>query len=74
MRLENPTVSDAAADIREQDARIRQLSNDAMLKVLEALKRDQEIRHAPFTVLAAGLAGGAAVLGAALALLKFLIH
>ena len=67
-------MSDTAAHIREQEARIRQLSNDATLKVLESLKRDQEIRHAPFTLFAAGLAGGAALLGAALALLKFLTH
>ncbi|HZL00185.1 MAG TPA: hypothetical protein VFC47_09800 [Caulobacteraceae bacterium] len=67
-------MSDISADIREQEARIRQLSNDAMLKVLETLKRDQEIRHAPFTLLAAGLTGGAALLGVALALFKFLTH
>ena len=67
-------MSDTAADIRKQEARIRQLSNDAMLNAFDMLKRDQEIRHAPFTLLAAGLAGGAALLGAALALLKFLTH
>lgn len=71
-------MSDTAADMQEQEARIRQLSNDAMLKALESLRREQEIRHAPITlfagILAAGLAGGAALLGAALALLKFLTH
>jgi hypothetical protein len=60
--------------LREQEARIRQLTMDALLKELDSLKRAQDIRFAPWTLLATGLGAGAALFGAALALLKWLSH
>jgi hypothetical protein len=42
-------MSDATRDqaFREQDARIRQLQADALLKMMDILKRHQDIRYAP---------------------------
>ena len=58
--------------VREQEARIRQLEMDALLKAIDTLKRSQDIRFAPLTLLIAGLGAGAALFGAAIALLKWL--
>lgn len=58
--------------LREQEARIHQLQADVMLKLLDSVKRAQDIRFAPFTLLATGLGAGAALFGAAIALLKWL--
>jgi hypothetical protein len=59
-------------DLREQEARIRQIENDAILKAWEAVKRAQDFRFAPVTLLATGLGAGAALFGAAIALLKWI--
>ena len=64
-------MSDATNyDLREQEARIRQLQNDAMLKALDSVKRAQDIRYALATLVVTG--AGAALFGAAVALLKWL--
>jgi hypothetical protein len=60
------------ATIREQEARIRVLQNDAMLKILDSIKRDQDIRFAPYTLLATGVGASAALFGAAIALVKWI--
>ncbi len=59
-------------DLRGQQARIQQLQNDALLKALDSLKRVQDIRYAPVTLVAASVAGVAALFGSALAFLKWL--
>jgi ribosome-binding protein aMBF1 (putative translation factor) len=35
--------------LREQEARIRVMQNDAMLKLLDSIKRDQDIRFPPYS-------------------------
>ena len=66
-------MSDATDyDLREQEARIRQLQNDALLKALDSVKRAQDIRYAPATLVVTGIGAGAALFGAAIALLKWL--
>ena len=58
--------------LREQEARIRQLQNDATLKMLDSLKRAQDIQYAPYTLVLTGVGAAAALFGAALAVLKLL--
>ena len=65
-------------DLREKEARIRQLMADAMLKELDAVKRWQDIAFTPrtfwvsaFAAAAAALGAGAALFGAAIAFLKW---
>ena len=60
------------SDTREQEARIRQLISDALLKELDSLKRMQDIRYAPLTLVVTGVGATAALFGAAIALLKWL--
>ena len=62
-------IEAAEADAREQEARIHQLQNDALLKALDSLKRSQDINYAPLTLLATGLGAGAALVGAGAALM-----
>jgi hypothetical protein len=59
------------ATLREQEARIRVMQNHAMLKLLDSIKRDQDIRFAPYTLIATGVGTAAALFGAAIALLKW---
>ena len=66
-------MSDATDfDIREQEARIRQLQADAILKAFDTIKRAQDIRYAPVTLVATSVGATAALFGAAIALLKWL--
>lgn len=60
--------------LQEQEARIHQLQMDVVLKALDLVKRAQDIRFAPWTLLATGLGAGAAIFGAALALFKWIGH
>jgi hypothetical protein len=62
----------ADQDLREQEARIRQLQMDAMLKAFDTIKRAQDIRYAPVALVATGAGAAAALFGAAIALLKWL--
>ncbi len=59
-------------DIREQEARIRQLQVDATLKAFDTVKRAQDIRYAPITLVVTSVGATAALFGAAIALLKWL--
>ncbi len=59
-------------DIREQEARIRQLQADATLKAFDTVKRAQDIRYAPITLVVTSVGATAALFGAAIALLKWL--
>ncbi len=59
-------------DTREQEARIRQLQADAILKAFDTIKRAQDIRYAPITLVATSVGATAALFGAAIALLKWL--
>lgn len=45
---------------------------DALLKLFDVLKRDQDIRFAPVTLLLTGFGTAAAVIGATVALVKLL--
>ena len=66
-------MSDTAGyDIREQEARIRQLQSDATLKAFDTIKRAQDIRCAPITPVVTSVGATAALFGAAIALLKWL--
>lgn len=66
-------MSDTADhDIREQEARIRQLQADATLKAFDTIKRAQDIRYAPITLVVTSVGATAALFGAAVALLKWL--
>jgi hypothetical protein len=58
--------------LREQEARIQLLQNDAILKALESVKRAQDIRYAPYTLIATGVGATAALFGAALAMIKWI--
>ncbi|MCG7357093.1 hypothetical protein MHL39_10630 [Roseomonas mucosa] len=60
------------ADIAEQQARIAQLQADAMLKLMDVVKRDQDFRFAPVTIVVTSVGAGAALFGAAIALLKWI--
>ncbi len=66
-------MSDTADyDIREQEARIRQLQADAILKAFDTIKRAQDIRYARVTLVATSVGATAALFGAAIALFKWL--
>jgi hypothetical protein len=65
-------MSDASQTFAEQNARIQQLQADALLKMMDILKREQDIRYAPFTLIFTGIGTAAALFGAAIALLKWL--
>lgn len=68
-------MNDSTADeraIREQETRIRQFHADAMLKLMDAIKRDQDIRFGPAQLAMTSIAATAALFGAAFALLKWL--
>lgn len=66
-------VSDyTEADAMEQQARIHQLSNDAILKEWEAVRKAQEIRLTPISLIITSVGTVAAIFGAAAALLKWL--
>lgn len=65
-------MSDTSQSFSEQNARIQQLQADAMLKLMDVLKRDQDIRYAPLTLIFTGFGTCAALFGAAIALLKWL--
>jgi hypothetical protein len=58
----------------EKETRIRQMLADIMLKELDSVKRWQDIRYAPFLLAASGFGAGAAMLGASVALGKWLAH
>jgi hypothetical protein len=62
----------ADRDLREQAARIRQLQVEAMLMAFDTIKRAQDIRFAPITLVATSVGATAALFGAAVALLKWL--
>jgi len=63
-------MSDATAE--ELNAQIQHMQADVMLKLMDILKRDQDIRFAPFTLLLTGIGTGATLFGAAIALLKWI--
>jgi len=63
-------MSDATDE--EYNARINQMQADIILKSMDILKRDQDIRFAPFTLVFTGIGTGAALFGAAIALLKWI--
>jgi hypothetical protein len=65
-------MSEATQSAFEQEARIRQLQADAIRKIMDVLKRDQDIRYAPFTLVFTGIGTGAALFATAIALLKWL--
>ncbi len=44
-------------EFAERSAKIQQLQADAMLKLFDVLKRDQDIRFAPLTMLLTGFDG-----------------
>jgi hypothetical protein len=56
----------------ERQARIDQLQADTMLMAMDTVKRMQDVRFAPYTLLATGVGAGAALFGAAIALLKWI--
>jgi len=63
-------MSDATDE--EYTARIRQMEADTMLIVMDTIKRSQDIRFAPYTLALTGVGTGAALFGAAIALLKWI--
>jgi len=63
-------MSDATDE--EYNARINQMQADIILKSMDILKRDQDIRFTPFTLVFTGIGTGAALLAAAFALLKWI--
>ena len=48
------------------------MQTDAILNGMEILKRAQDIRFAPYTLALTGIGTGAALFGAAIALLKWI--
>jgi hypothetical protein len=59
-------------EFAERSAKIQQLQADAMLKLFDVLKRDQDIRFAPLTMVLTGAGAAAALIGATVALVKLL--
>jgi hypothetical protein len=59
-------------DLFEQEARIRQLLADELLKETEARKRWQDFQHAPIALAATCFGAGAALVTALVALLKWI--
>jgi hypothetical protein len=62
----------ADQNLREKEARIRQLQMDALLKAVESIERLPDMRYAPITLVAMGAGAAAILFGAAAALLKWL--
>lgn len=56
----------------ETEAKIIQLLADAMLKDVERIKRLQDIKFAPITLVLTGAASAAALIGAGVALTKWI--
>ncbi len=65
-------TSPAPDEFAERSAKIQQMQADALLKLFDVLKRDQDIRFAPVTLLLTGFGTAAAVIGATVALVKLL--
>ena len=61
-------------EFAERSAKIQQLQADAMLKLFDVLKRDQDIRFAPLTMLLTGAGAAAALIGATAAALGLALH
>ena len=59
-------------EFAERSAKIQQLQADALLKLFDVLKRDQDIRFAPLSLMLTGFGSAAAVIGATVALVKLL--
>ena len=57
---------------RERHARMGRLIAHAILALTDTRKRDQDIRYAPWVLLAAGAGASAALIGAIVAVLKWL--
>jgi hypothetical protein len=57
--------------IEERRARIEQLQADVTLKLLDSIKRAQDIRYAPLTMLITGAGAAAALMAAGVALVKW---
>jgi hypothetical protein len=64
------TTAPQPDEFAERSAKIQQLQADAMLKMFDILKRDQDIRFAPITLMLTGFGTAAAVIGATVALVK----
>jgi hypothetical protein len=58
--------------LEEKRVRIEQLRADIELKMLDRLKRDQDILFEPWKLGLAGVTAGAAIVGATAAVLKLL--
>ena len=61
-------------EFAERSAKIQQLQADALLKLFDVLKRDQDIRLAPLTLLLTGFTSAAAVIGATAVFVKLFIR
>ena len=61
-------------EFAERSAKIQQLQADALLKLFDVLKRDQDIRFAPLTMLLTGAGAAAALIGATAAALGLALH
>ena len=61
-------------EFAERSAKIQQLQADAMLHLFDVLKRDQDIRFAPLTLLLTGAGAAAALIGATAAALGLALH
>ena len=61
-------------EFAERSAKIQQLHADAMLKLFDVLKRDQDIRFAPLTMLLTGAGAAAALIGATAAFFGLILH
>lgn len=65
-------MSQAELNIAEQFRRIEQLIADADARNAERVKADREYKLLPWQLLSTGLATGAAIMGAAVALVSLL--
>jgi hypothetical protein len=59
---------------QERQARIDQLIANSILMATDTQKRQQDIRYAPYTLLATGIGAGAALMAALATLLAFLFR
>jgi len=59
---------------KERHARIEHLIAHAILALTDTQKREQDIRYAPWLLLATGAGASAALIGAIVAVLKWLQH
>ena len=66
------TTTPQPDEYAERSARIQQLQADALLKLFDVLKRDQDIRLAPTSLVLTGFGTAAAVIGATVAIVKLL--